>query len=379
MSRLVLVGGGHAHVEVLRSLAARPLPATHLTLITPARTSPYSGMLPGVIEGLYMRQDAEIDVAALARSVPDSTVVLGRVAGVDTHAQLVLVDGGPPVPYDFVSLDVGAAPGFARVPGAAEWTVPVKPVDALLDRVDVLLQRRHSSIVVVGGGPGGAELAAALAVRLGDGSRITLVCGGSLLPSLPSSAAAAVRARLTSLGVALLEADRVVRVEDGRLTTTTTTLPFDACLWCTGAAAPAWLGTGPNPPPLDAHGFIAVGASLACSDDPGSPLSRVFAVGDCAAVLPHPRPKAGVYAVRQGPPLDAALRAVVSGAGRPVPFKPQAAATALLSTGRKTAVGAVPLWGRASLPPLVVSGRWVWRLKDAIDRRFVARYRVRDQ
>ena len=146
MVALVLVGGGHAHVEVLRRLAAPPSttagsppparPFSSLTLITPAPTTPYSGMLPGVVEGLYAPGDALIDVAALAAAVPGGRVLLGKAAALDTQAREVVVamapgqQGGPAsaeihVPYDIVSLDVGAEPGWAGVPGAAEWATPV--------------------------------------------------------------------------------------------------------------------------------------------------------------------------------------------------------------------------------------------------------------
>lgn len=144
-------------------------------------------------------------------------------------------------------------------------------------------------------------------------------------------------------------------------------LSVAACLWCTGAAAPAWLGSGPSPPRLTPDGFVAVGADLA---SPAAP--SLFAAGDCAAVLPHPRPKAGVFAVRQGPALTENLLAALAGRA-PREFTPQATALSLLSLGWRSGVGIVPVAGLSSTP-LVVQGRWVWVWKDWIDRRFVRRY-----
>ena len=404
MPSLVLVGGGHAHVEVLRRLAQAPPttrpPFTSLTLITPSRTSPYSGMLPGVIEGLYAPGDALIDVAALAAAVPGGRVLLGTAVSVDTRTRVVSVEepGSPPgraraVPYDVVSFDVGAAPGWGGVPGAARWATPVKPVATLLGRVEAVVEGRGAAaggcggghpVAVVGGGAGGVEVAAAMAVRLKGG--VVLVCGGRLLGGAPARATDAVARRLGEVGVEVLVGARVVRVETGGggggvvLTLAdgggaTSTLDASACLWCTGAAGPGWLGGGPAPPPLTPGGFLAVNTSMASSDDPASPLARVFGAGDCAAVVPHPRPKAGVWAVRQGPPLTEALLAACAGAARPPSFTPQTRALALLSVGRRSAVGIVPVPGSRAAS-VVVEGRWVWAWKDWIDRAFVRRYRV---
>jgi len=391
MPRLVLVGGGHAHAEVLRRLGSPSstcAPTATVTLISPAPTSPYSGMLPGVLEGLYRAEEAALDVAALAAAIPGGRFLCGRATAVDTAKREVWVEeeGGAPgaspptrVPYDVVSLDVGAGPGWGGVTGAEAWATPVKPVATLLERVEsVLAWSGPSSVAVVGGGAGGVEVAAALAARPGGSTRVTLVCGGRLLPGAPGKAMAAVAARLAAAGVAVVTSPRVVRVEPDagaggggggvRLTLSDDAqLSVAACLWCTGAAAPAWLGAGPSPPRLTPDGFVAVGGDLASPADPS-----LFAAGDCAAVLPHPRPKAGVFAVRQGPALTENLLAALAGRA-PREFTPQATALSLLSLGWRSGVGIVPV-ARLSSTPLVVQGRWVWAWKDWIDRRFVRRY-----
>jgi selenide,water dikinase len=167
--------------------------------------------------------------------------------------------------------------------------------------------------------------------------------------------AAALRAR----GAEVIEAHAAevradgVTLDDGRR------LAAELVVWATGAAAHPWLReTGLT---LDEKGFIVVDAALRSVDDPA-----VFAAGDTAAVAPHPREKAGVYAVRQGPPLAENLRRALAGEA-PQPFDPQRRALQLIGEGDRTAIGI--------MGPLALRGRAMWRLKDWIDRRWMAAYR----
>jgi selenide,water dikinase len=161
-------------------------------------------------------------------------------------------------------------------------------------------------------------------------------------------------------GIAIHLGCRVLRVEAGAAVTATDRIEADAIVWATGAGAPAWpAGSGLA---LDAEGFISVEASLQSVSH-----TDVFAAGDCASVRRQPHPKSGVYAVRQGPLLAENLRRRLENRALTA-FKPQPRALALLSSADHRAIG---LYG-----PLVFEGAWVWRWKDRIDRRFVARYRL---
>jgi selenide,water dikinase len=356
---LVLVGGGHAHLGVLRAFARRPPPAgTRITLVAREAAATYSGMLPGLIAGRFAPEDCAVDLMRLARAT-GARFIQAKVTGLDRAAGLVLAAGRPPLHYDLLSLNCGAAP--ALVPGAAEHALPLRPFGRFLPGWHALLERaaaapRPLELLVVGAGAAGVEVALALRRRLGAAARVGLVGRGA--EPLPHHAPAARRATLRALsdqGVALHPGAAVARVEPGVLVRADgERLGFDAVIWATGAAPPGWLaGSGLD---LCPRGFVAVDAALRSIGD-----ARVFAAGDVASVLPHPRERAGVFAVRQGPPLAGNLRRALAGEA-PRRFTPQHRYLALIATG----TAAVATRGR-----LAASGTWALLLKDRIDRRWI--------
>jgi selenide,water dikinase len=363
---LVLVGGGHAHVHVLKRFGMRPAPGVRLTLIARDLETPYSGMLPGYVAGHYRFEECHIDLVRLARFA-GARLIHDEAIGLDRAARQILCTAHPAIRYDVVSLDIGSTPRRDDVPGAAEYTVPVKPIAGFAARWEALLDRARAQgrvrLAVVGGGAGGVELALAAHHRLtgllGGGAEVTLVTREALLPSHNKW----VRRRFVRLlherGIRAITGNPVVRVEPGRLVAADgAAILFDEALWVTEAAGAPWLAaTGL---PLDGGGFIEVDETLRSPAD-----DAVFATGDIATMPAHPREKAGVYAVRAGPPLADNLRRVL--AGRP-PRRavPQKRALALISSGDGKAA--------ASRGPFAAYGRTLWRLKDSIDRRWMRRY-----
>jgi selenide,water dikinase len=363
---LVLVGGGHAHVHVLKRFGMRPMPGVRLTLITRDVETPYSGMLPGYVAGLYSFAECHIDLIRLARFA-GARLIHDEAIGLDRARRQVLCRAHPPIRYDILSLDIGSTPRLGDVPGAAEHTVSVKPIDRFGARWEALLDRTrdlgHLRLVIVGGGAGGVELAASARQRLAGllptPPEVTLVTREGLLPSHND----AVRRRFATIfrerGIRVVANNPIVRVEPGQLIAADgTVIEFDEALWVTEAAGAPWLAeTGL---PLDERGFIIIDETYRSPAD-----AAVFAAGDIATMPAHPREKAGVYAVRAGPPLAANLRRGLAGRNlrRAVP---QRQALALIGSGDRRAV--------ASRGRHEAYGAPVWWLKDWIDRRWMRRY-----
>lgn len=368
--RLLLIGGGHAHLFVLEALRRRRAEwqdRLEVTLLSRDLQTPYSGMVPGLLAGHYRPRECHIDLLPLAASA-GVTLAQASVDRIDFSAQQALA-GAQRWPFDLVSLDIGSAPDLSTIPGAAQHAFGIKPISQFLDQwryfQSALEQRaRPLHLVVVGGGAGGVEAVLAMAYRLGaDRSRVkwSLVTGSELLPGYPRRTARLMARHLAAAGVALRRDARVAAVEPGKLLFADgASAAFDSVLWATGAAPPAWLAECAMARGDD--GFVAVDRCLQSISHP-----QLFAAGDIATVVGEPRPKAGVFAVRQGPTLgENLLRQALAPSQPLLRYRPQRDYLSLLSTGPRHAV--------ASWYGLAWQGAWVWRWKDRIDQRFMRRF-----
>lgn len=358
---LVLIGGGHTHALVLRSWAMKPLVGVRLTVINPGPTAPYSGMLPGFVAGHYTRSELDIDLIQLARFA-GARVVLGAVNHIDPDNKTISVPERPPIAYDVAAIDVGITSAMPGLPGFTEHAVPAKPLGTFATRWDAFRQSaKDPHIAIIGGGVAGAELAMAMAHALrqdgSDKAVVQLVDRGEILKDLLPETRRKMRVALADQGVILIEnADITAVTATGLTRADGNTIRADFTTGAAGAKPHDWVGKLD----LDLYdGFITVGKTLQSSN------LDVFAVGDCAHLAFDPRPKAGVYAVREAPILFENLKARLSG-GTLQHYKPQKDYLKLISLGRKSALA--ERFGHARQGPLL------WRLKDHIDRKFMNQF-----
>lgn len=381
--RVLLVGGGHAHVQVLRAMMMRPWPEARVTVVLDTPVAIYSGMAPGFVARQYRASELEIDVVPLARRA-GAEVVLDAAVGVAPAARRVLLESRPPLAYDFVSFDIGSTVAGLDLPGVREHACATRPISRLVAEIESVSaaflagdRSRRFEVVVAGGGAGGVELAFTLRERLlrdqeADAGgparplRVTLLqAQAEVLPGFPRSLAGRARRHAEERGIRVRTGTEVAEAAAGRVVLRGgESLPADALVWAVGAGSRETLRDSTLA--LDERGFVLVRPTLqTVSDD------RVFAVGDCATLADWPgTAKAGVYAVRQGPYLAENLRRAV--AGRPLTrYRPQPDFLTLLNLGDGQALGAK--WG------LSFEGRWVMRWKDRIDRRFMEKFQALDE
>eukprot|EP00040_Diaphanoeca_grandis_P033214 m.202995 g.202995 ORF g.202995 m.202995 type:complete len:960 (-) comp32843_c0_seq1:72-2951(-) len=385
LKQLVMIGGGHSHAFLIKNLGMKPLEGVEVTLITRDLDTPYSGMLPGYVAGEYTRDECHIDLVRLG-NFAKARIVHAEACAIDSETKMIsLTDGRPPIPYDIVSINIGSSPKLSSQPTAKRFTItPVKPIDGFARRWEEILARTVQeatgkrgviNFVVVGAGAGGVELCLCMHARLGrelralgrnpdDCIKFTLIGRNKVV--MPAHAKETqdtflqllkARGITTELGVYATnnanDDTATLALSDGRV------LEVDECIWCTQASAQPWLTTAGID--LDAGGFIKVNKFMQSSDP------SIFAAGDIAC-LEDPRPKAGVFAVRAGPPLTANIRSLLlDDETLMVPFLPQKTFLGIIGTGEtQLAV--------ASKGNMAVGGAWLWLLKDWIDRKWMAEY-----
>ena len=366
--RLVLLGGGHAHVHVLKSLIDQALPDTEVILIAPYDRQVYSGMLPGWIAGHYVIDECVIPLAPLAAAA-GVRFIQAAATGIALDRQRIACDNGEQVGFDVLSIDSGSVANVAAIAGADTYATAIRPIEQFIDVITALKQRIAANqgppvaVAVVGAGAGGVEVALALqfAGRRGNGSAAATVTVVSAANTLPGSVGPRIARELTDAGVSLRAGVAATRIAQGQVTLADgTSIDADAIIVALGAAAAAWPARSGLA--CDEQGYILTNHYLQSISH-----ANVFAAGDCATMRDFNRPKSGVYAVRAGPPLAINLRHALEGAALAA-YTPQARSLYLISTGRQHAIGS---WG-----PLSWQGDWVWRWKDRIDRAFVAKYRL---
>ena len=424
---LILLGGGHSHVCVLKKFGMRPEPGVRVTLVSDSALTPYSGMLPGFVAGHYTEAECHIDLLPLAKFAR-ARFIEARGCGIDREQRLLHLEGRPSLRYDVLSIDIGIAPtpvdvlvregnssanskvSFSSDSGDSLNLTPVKPISKFSSKWNDLIPRvigwandsskkRPMQIAVVGGGAGGIELLLAMQHRLHTKLRsmikivdpdlvfqLSVVTrGDTVLSSHPPRVQRIFRRVLEERNVSVHYGCNVEAVEDASSPTPPSSsmpggqgrgvlvcasgerIDFDECVWCTSAAAQPWLAeTGLK---LDRGGFIAIDDTLQSTNSP-----NIFAAGDVAGMVNHPRPKAGVFAVRQGPPLAINLRNALLGIALE-PYVPQENFLGLVSTGDKYAVlSRSGIVGSLAACCQIMEGSFLWKWKDHIDRTWMRGY-----
>lgn len=363
---LVLVGGGHAHLGVLKGLQAFTARGHQVTLVSPSDYHYYSGMGPGLLSGFYAPNQVRFHVARMATD-RGATFVRDQVVRIDAEQRLLQLSSGSTLSYDIASFNTGSSVPDSLSVGAPSCLFPVKPIDSLLTarkRILSALATRRLKLVVVGGGPAGIELCGnlwRLVHDAGGRAELTLVGGRRLLDGLPDRVRLLALMSLAERGIRVLEGVRAASIEEGRIL-----LEDGDDLGCDLVL----LAVGVKPSPLFAASSLSVGPDGGLLvDDTLRSLSapELFGGGDCICLQSRPLAKIGVYAVRQNPILCRNLLAVMEDEALSQ-FVPQKMYLQILNLGN----------GRGILQRgrLVFSGRWPFLLKDWIDRRFMAGFQL---
>ena len=349
VKHLVLIGGGHSHLFVLKQLGMKPVPGLAITLISRDIETPYSGSLPATLSGFLSRDDINIYLRPLAQFAK-ARLIRASVEDIDLEAKIIRLPDRPEIHFDILSLNIGSRPDASTILGADEFACPVKPIDEFLTRWECVLaeavqrvsNQEDYAITVVGGGPASVELALAMQYRIHSECKLALESESPLKLSIISSSSEILARHSAKVRRAALDIlrRRNIKIELGHRVTrfqvngVQTDLGGEyvsyATFYATGASLPDWPACAGIA--MSDDGFIYTLPTLQSASH-----DFVFAAGDAATIRGASRPKSGVYAVRAGKPL--AVNLVRFAKGKLLkPFKPQKHALALISLGDKTAI-----------------------------------------
>ncbi len=368
IKNLILIGGGHSHVAVIKKLGMKPLPGVRITLVSENTYTPYSGMLPGLVAGHYNYDDCHIDLRKLCQWA-NIRFINKTVKSLNAKEKTILCHQYPSLRYDLLSINTGSTPRLQSINDALKYGHAVKPINKFLCQWQrwlnsVAKKTQTHEIIVVGGGAASIEVLLAMHYQTQNVRKVranfTLICSNENILSLHNKRVQNFfQQHLDGLDIKIITSQKAVSITKHHLFLSNgQKLEVDFVTWAIDAGAQSWLAKSGLQ--CDSKGFLQVNKFLRSISHPD-----VFAAGDSAAFTPLPLPKAGVYAVRQGPILAQNLIATLT--KQPLhPFKPQQRFLSLLTTGGRHAV--------ASRGQLFATGKWVWRWKDYIDRKFMARF-----
>jgi selenide,water dikinase len=365
-TELVLLGGGHSQAIALRLLAKKPLSGVKVSLVSDVIYTPYSGMLPGYIAGFYSYQETHINLQDLA-NFAGVNFYLDKAMDLDLVNNQLIFTNSPPISFDFLSINIGSTPNIDSVKGAVQYAIPIKPVPYFLSVWEQILSQIKSlsslTITIVGGGAGGVELALNVYARLSPLLKkltINLVHkGDKLLPNHNHFVSHILHNLLLEKKINIYLSEKVTEVLPNNIICESgLNINSDYIFWVTNASSPNWIKNSGLT--TDENGFILVNNYLQSISHP-----HIFATGDIATIQNYPRPKAGVFAVRQGKPLFNNLTRIFSGQ-KLKPYYPQKNYLSLIGTGDKKAI--------ASWSNLGFYSPFLWQLKDYIDRKFMQQF-----
>lgn len=377
VKHLVLVGGGHSHLAVIKNLGMQPIPGLAVTLISKDIVTPYSGSMPAFIAGHYEFDEMHIDLRPLAQFA-GIRLIEAEIDEIDLASRRLDIPGRPSIHFDVLSLNIGSKPNADAIKGSAKHALAVKPIDNFLSQwnriFDLALKavkaNKPFNLVIVGGGPASVELAFAANQRIHTAAGLPITRKSSLNIKLVTNSSSALSGQnlkaqrliddeFTTRHIQVIANSKVtefkahsVICENGEI------IDADTIIYATGASIPQWpFASGLK---QSADGFLEVNAHLQSTSHP-----FIFVAGDAATIKDQPRPKSGVFAVRHGKPLAKNLRRFLT--GKPlVNYHPQKEALALINLSNKSALAIRGEW--------CFSGKLIWSLKHRIDSQFVAKY-----
>jgi len=360
--KLVIVGGGHAHLMTLQNLQKLTEKGYKVTVIGQSRYHYYSGMGPGILGKNYRLEDVRFDT----RKTVDSrgcTFIQDKASDIDPESKHVILKSGEKVHYDVLSLNIGSDVDTEIVKGNNKNIFAVKPIENLHQTgliIEKLALEHSVQVAVVGGGPSAAEISGNIA-SLGqkfckNQVDVTVFAGKNFMKKFPESIQKRVAKLLQRKCVKIDQSGYVDYIENNKIVLDSgKSTEAQVILIATGVKPPEIIQRAGIP--IGPDGGMVVNKYLQSEKYP-----EIFGGGDCIFFSEHPLDKVGVYAVRENPVLFHNLKVALNG-GKFRSFTPQNNYLMIFNLGGKTGVFQKGM--------IAFSGKPAFLIKDYIYRKFI--------
>lgn len=355
MKKIVLAGGGHGHINILKEIIKKPIPNCEITLITDFRRQYYSGMLPGFIEGIYTEDEISFNVPELC-SRAGVEYVEDKIISIDKDNNTIQTENGIHT-ADIISINLGSLSNIT-FPIDSDDVCLVKPIKTTVDAkrdIEEKIKRdpNFKKLVFVGGGASGIELALAFNAAFNN-LEIDIITCGEILQNFNNASKKKFYKLFEEKGINIIKHEYVKEIKDHKVLTENHEYDFDY----------AFITAGFRGPNVEFKSYETLDKNYLLVNDNLTASETSVAMGDTATLKCYrDMPKAGVFAIREAPILYKNLLKMINGESDYLNYKPQLKYLQIINCGDKKAI--------ANYGNISFYGKFAWKIKDKIDRDYM--------
>lgn len=355
MKRLILAGGGHGHVNILKELIKNPIKDLDIILISDYKRQYYSGMLSGFIENIYTEDEISFNLPKLSEAA-NVHFVLDNIVEINREKKYVKTNNDIYY-YDYLSMNLGSTQDI-NFKIDSDYVIKTKPILNIVNAKNELVieEIKNSAIgkiVFVGGGSSGIELSFAFRSIFKD-AIIEIVTAHDILENMSESTKNIVKRELKRKNIFLHSNEYVKEVKAQVIYTDDNEYQFDYLFLTSGFIGPDIKFSGFN---VDKNNCVIVNDKLFADENS-------LAMGDQICIDKYRNlPKAGVFAIREAPILYNNLRKLIEKKSDFISYEPQEKYLQIVNCGKRRAV--------INYGNFAIRGFIPWFIKDRIDRKYM--------
>lgn len=362
MKKLVLAGGGHGHINILKQLIKNPVKDCEITLITDYKRQYYSGMLPGFIEGIYTEDEISFNVEDLCKKA-GVRYIKEKIIEIDGNRKVVKTEDlngskeNREYEFDFISMNLGSyAINKYKIGENATYVKPISSIVEFMKKIDKSKEKspdKKKKLVIIGGGASGIELSFAFRERYKD-MDIEVISKRDILYRFNEKTRNKAKKEMERKNIHLHLNESLTEVLENEIITSRGKYFYDYLVISNGVSGTKVKYSGYD---VTDENFLIVDSNL-CAN------KYSIAMGDMICIREYPStPKAGVFAIRQAPILYGNLMNMLKGIDARTSYTPQDKYLQVLNCGNKSAI--------MNYSDYSFKGRISWIIKDHIDRGYM--------